>query len=171
MAKNDETEYEQTQAQKQAKIAALHEEAQARDPSLCSYSKDGKFCPNPKLYPKFEQVVNVSEPTPESRVGLRDEVVCFCETHQGVKRYALIAFASEEQATEFSKTMRGRGYAANVWQSKYVVIGPTSAPTLLLSAGNCAGHFENHMYEDVLMAAIERLGINLSHIMGRGSRQ
>lgn len=168
---NDDTQYEQTLAQKQAKIAAHHEEAKARDPGLCSYSKDGKFCPNPKLYPKFEHVVNISEPTPQSWVGLRDEVVCFCETHQGVKRYALIAFAEDERATGFAKNMRDRGYAANVWQGKYVVIGPTAAPTLQLSAGNCVGHFENHMYEDVLMAAIERLGIDLSHIMGRGSRQ
>jgi hypothetical protein len=132
------------------KVRAFHDEAITRDRTLCTFSKDSKFCP--LLRVKIENQGNAA----------------MCSVHQNVPRYVFMRLRSEKKADDYAKRFRLNGYNANVWQTKHVVIGPTSLPTNIFNVTGLVGELiECMMYEDVLMLAIKQFEIDLSHIVGQ----
>lgn len=137
-----------------AKVKAFHDEAITRDPGLCTFSKDARFC---------------------SRFRVEDSAdyyaACFCIEHQGQKRFALIHFKGDKRAERYASIMRMRGHNANIWQGRFVVVGPTRIPTQKIFIDQFRVGLEDmiemHMYEDTLMLAIKRYKLNLDHIIGR----
>jgi hypothetical protein len=155
MAENDEGHAGQAGynsiAKIRKKVEKFHNEAINRSHTLCTFSKDARFCENMKL--------------PFSP-GLGNG--CMCHEHQSVPRYLLARFTTSRRAEAYAREKRIEGHNANVWQNFYVIIGPTAEPTNIFAHPDIKGGFiESMMYEDVLMCAIREYNIKLGHIVGR----
>jgi hypothetical protein len=131
------------------KIAAFKTQSVTRSRTLCTFSKDAKFCENKR-----------------TELGLSGNA-CMCDKHQTAPRFLLARFRSDALAIAYSKAARMNGYNANVWQGRHVIIGPTALATNTFVTPRIRGFIESHLYEDVLMLAMRRYKLNLDHIIGR----
>lgn len=151
------------------KVEVYYDELVARDPDLCNFSHEGRFCDRLKV--SILSTITHDNLLRDTGIGLSNMVNCFCVTHQKIARYILVNFDTDTRAENFARDLRSRGYIANCWQGRFVIIGPTSAGSRMFDSEESGARFEAMMYEDVLITAINKLGLDLSHIVGRGSRQ
>lgn len=121
-------------------------DAVKRDKTLCTFSKDGHFCPEKRLK------------------GMAAE--CFCSKHQGKPRFIIIPIRTSSKAELLASSLRRLGHNANIWQKRFVVVGPTAIMSNEVARPGVK-FVETYQYEDALMLIIQRFRLKLTHIVGQ----